>query len=125
MNKLFLILLLFSIISYADYDIFDENITCKNADTKFINFMTSFNIMRSHIRNNDFKFFTNVECIDDGILRITVTESWLASPSEYRIKTINKILNLWDKSLGNDDPIFIHIIDRYGTPHLYETSLKL
>ncbi len=81
---------------------------------EFKSFMGAFNILNYKVKSaTGVTFFTGVEDLADGIIRVTATETWLSGSRQDRESNLRTIYKLW-KAANDNLPVAVYIVDSQG-----------
>jgi uncharacterized protein YgiM (DUF1202 family) len=81
---------------------------------EFENFMWAFNILNHKVKSaTGVTFFTEVEDLADGIIRVTATDTWLSGSRQERESNLRTIYKLW-KAANDNLPVAVYIVGPQG-----------
>jgi len=87
--------------------------------SKFDKFNSAFAKLNNNIKNKTgILFFTHAENLNDGIIQITATDTWLNAPLKNRQQSLKTIFNIWNAAEGTELPIAVYIVDKKGNKRM-------
>ena len=84
-------------------------------DSRFTSFKDAVFALNERVRQAaGVDFFTKVENLGDGIVRVTATNVWVQAPYSDRESNLKTLFTLWDAAEGSGLAIMVRVVDPHG-----------